>query len=69
MREIELRTSSHEFVAVVEILPFPDKGLPEVVVWGERTFIRTPDVARNRPVYTEGLTVLSLTPSPGMPLS
>jgi hypothetical protein len=69
MREIELRVSTGEFVAVVEIPPFPDQGLPEVVMWGVRTFLRTPEPkeAPGRPVYTEGFAVMSLTPSPGKP--
>ena len=42
MREVELWTAiGHEapaFVATVDIPPFPDKGMPQVIIWGDRTF-------------------------------
>jgi hypothetical protein len=69
MMEIELRTDQGHFVAVVEIPPFPDSGLPEVVVWGTRTFLlaRDAEPPTARVVYEEGFAVMSLTPSPGLP--
>ena len=70
MRQIELRTASHDFVAVVEIPPFPDAGLPEVVIWGSRTFSRVPDVQHlDRVVYAEVFACVALTPSPGLPVT
>lgn len=38
MREIELWTQTGEFVAVVDIPPFPDHAMPKVVMWGSRVF-------------------------------
>jgi hypothetical protein len=71
MREIELRTGTHQFVAIVEIPPFPDRGLPEVVVWGIRTFLISvvTDGDESRSIYTEVFAYMSLTPSPGLPVS
>lgn len=67
--DIELQSDHGDFVAVVEILPFP--RLPAVVVWGVRTF--TLHTAGERPaegalpVYREAFAFVSLTPSPGKP--
>lgn len=38
MREIELWTRDNQFVAVVDILPFDDGRMPDIVAWGERMF-------------------------------
>jgi len=68
LREIELCTSDGGFVAVVDVLPFPDKGMPRVVVWGSRTFWLDPErVQLERWVYSECFAVVSLTESPGRP--
>ena len=78
-REIELRASAgqrEDFVAVVEIIPFPDGRMPDVVPWGTRTFIQpSPDKHPSTPrksnegrwVYVEAFVVWSLTASPGLP--
>lgn len=62
MRRIELRTGGGDFVACVEILPFP-KG-PDVVAWGERLFVPRPG---ETDVYYEAFGITSVTPSPGLP--
>ncbi len=79
MREVELRVADGEFVAVVEVPPYPDEGMPQVVLWGERCFARldvegdvvvgwVPLVHRGRWVYGEASLTVSATPSPGLPL-
>lgn len=68
MREIELFTRDGNFVAVVDVLPFPDSGMPEVVMWGNRTFtagIKTQPHDGGRWRFTEAFAFVSLTPSPG----
>jgi hypothetical protein len=67
MREIELWTRDGNFVAVVDIPPFPDTGMPEVVMWGDRTFHNNAghQTESKRWVYNEVFLVVSLTPSPG----
>lgn len=67
MRAIELWTGQpkHHFVAVVDIPPFPDTALPDVVVWGTRTFRMYALGDHGRPRYLETFAVVSLTPSPG----
>lgn len=71
MRQVELWTGSNGgvrgFVAVVEILPFPDERLPDVIVWGERTFKNYAIGMHGRPRYVEAFAVVSLTESPGRP--
>lgn len=75
MREIELYTADGHFVAVVEIAPFPDNGMPDVVGWGDRVFTRwrqNTDVLADgwkagRWPYQEAFGVVSFTPSPGLP--
>ena len=66
MRRVELFVGSGEYVATVEIAPFPDKGMPRIIVWGERFFaLRNP--CYDRPwAYEEVFTVVSFTPSPGL---
>lgn len=70
MRRIELFTQGSEggFVAVVEIAPFPDRGMPDVVLWGERTFMiaRGLTGSHGRQIYREAFAFVSLTPSPGI---
>lgn len=67
MRRIELLTQEGEFVAVVEIAPFPDTGMPEVVMWGDRVFTRRGAQSTDTSwVYVESFAVVSLTPSPGL---
>lgn len=73
MRRIRLETSNREtgggaFVAVVEILPFDDLCLPQVVVWGDRAFALHALAGEPLPVYREVLAIVSLTPSPGLPV-
>lgn len=73
MREVELRTRDDEFVAVVDILPYLDHGMPDVIAWGSRLFysrtlkgfVVTPP---HRWVYLEAFAVTSFTTSPGRPL-
>lgn len=62
MRQIELYTQAGEYVATVEILPYTDGGMPKVVLWGARTFMRESDLH-----YSEVFATVSLTPSPGLP--
>lgn len=63
MRRIELKTEGGHHVAFVEVMPFLTG--PAVVMWGSRTFVcwnpKEPDV------FCEAFTVVSLTPSPGLP--
>lgn len=69
MRNIELFTTDNHYVATVEVLPFPDKGMPRVVIWGERTFLWDPSTYEygDRPWrYHECFASVSLTPSPGL---
>jgi hypothetical protein len=74
MRDIELWTRDGHFVAVVEILPFPDDKLPEVILWGARFFLKhdigvgvvVPQAGPSPPPrYDECFCHVSLTPSPG----
>lgn len=72
MRNIELWTSGGEYVATVEIPPFPDHGMPKVVTWGVRCFVNNkpyPDTLRpEKPwAYNECFAVASVTESPGLP--
>lgn len=68
LQEIELWTADVEFVAVVDILPFPASSMPEVVGWGDRVFKRGCRPAKGeRWRYYEAFAVVSLTPSPGRP--
>ena len=54
-------------MAVVDVLPFPDSGMPLVVTWGIRTFVTNPSFQTEgvRWVYKECFAVASLTASPG----
>lgn len=61
MHRIELQTSGGDFVAFVEIAPFPPGREPDVVTWGIRTFAK-----RTRDLYVEAFAVVSVTPSPGL---
>jgi len=54
-------------VAWVEIPPLPNSQLPNVVLWGTRTFVRDNYAPDAIPVYREAFAVASLTPSPGLP--
>jgi hypothetical protein len=63
MNKIELRTATDEFVAVVELPPFPPEAMPEVVLWGSRVF----KLAGGPLNYREVFACVSLTPSPGLP--
>lgn len=85
MREVELWTADGHFVAVVDIPPFPDRGMPKVVMWGSRVFalalsnppypqeseLRTDGMwaIAGRWPYREAFAVYSLTPSPGRPMA
>ena len=69
MREVELRsTDGAHFVAVVEIVPFPDRGMPDMVAWGDRVFLNKEETqpTSGRWVYREGFAVVSFTKSPGI---
>ena len=59
MREVELWTADDHFVAVVEIAPFPDRGMPEVVRWGDRVFIQvvTPSLPDGEFTWEDGTKV------------
>lgn len=72
MQRIRLELPDGSYVATVEIVPFPDRpgqgegsGLPDVVMWGTRFFVRWPTCTRN--TYVEAFAHASLTPSPGLP--
>lgn len=84
MRKIELWTEDHtarnpaagqdgkpHYVATVEIAPFPDKGMPTVVMWGNRVFHLNPEQVQYSDgapwKYQECFCVVSLTTSPGLP--
>jgi len=69
VRDVELQAGDGRFVAIVEIAPFPDAGLPRVVAWGARVFVRPerPSLAERMPIYVEAFAVVSFTPSPGKP--
>jgi len=61
MERIQLLTATGHHVAYVEIVHFPPKHKPDVVLWGTRVFVRGPSDA-----YVEAFAVASLTPSPGL---
>ena len=76
MRKVELQTRDRKFVAIVEIVPFPDRGMPDIVAWGERVFIRgdynSEGIHVTMPAdqpwpYVEAFAHVSFTPSPGLP--
>jgi hypothetical protein len=71
LRQIELLTEDGGYVATVEVLPFPDRGMPRVVMWGVRTFVRASSAPLPRAEkpwpYIECFAAASLTPSPGLP--
>ena len=62
MERIQLLTAIGQHVAWVEILQFPPGNEPKVVTWGARIFVRGADAT-----YVEAFSVVSLTPSPGLP--
>lgn len=76
MRTVELQTRDGKFVACVEITPFPDPGMPEIVAWGDRIFLRS-DYRNDGEVvtmpggkpwpYREVVAHISFTKSPGLP--
>lgn len=66
MIKIELQTWETDFVAIVEILEF--QILPELIVWGQRFFIRWKESNTKIPVYCEARRfAVSFTRSPGLP--
>lgn len=76
MRVVRLVTGKDwGFVARVEIVPFPDDGMPGVIMWGDRMFTCadfTGAEAQRRQAgaewtYVEAFAFVSVTPSPGMP--
>jgi hypothetical protein len=72
MRKIELITANGGYVATVEIPPFPDQSLPQVVMWGDRCFTKSgthyvdPKQPEKPWSYFECFAVASITPSPGV---
>jgi hypothetical protein len=71
MRVINLQRaigSGRQMVAAVEINPYPDAGMPAVVLWGSRVFVhRGEHDSLERWIYVEVFSDISLTPSPGLP--
>lgn len=67
MLKVELFTNTHEYVATVEIPPFPPDTLPHVVLWGTRVFTLVQPPSTSRVQYVEQFACVSLTPSPGLP--
>lgn len=66
MRRVELRLRGGEHVAFVEILPY--QVGPDVVIWGERVFVsQFPLNAHPEGVFFEASSLVSFTPSPGLP--
>ncbi len=59
MQRIQLFTKAMEYVATVEIPPF--KEMPDIVRWGNRTFLKSSDTQ-----YKEVFEAISLTESPGL---
>lgn len=71
MKVVRLVVSTGGFVADVEIAPFLDRAMPDVVMWGDRVFVRQGAPGRKTDghwVYSEAFAVVSLTPSPGLPV-
>ncbi len=69
MRKVELLTRIGDYVATVEIPPFPDAGMPKVVMWGARTFVCDrfyPELGEEPWPYLECFAAVSLTESPGL---
>lgn len=66
MREIELQPGGR-LMAIVEIPPYVDSAMPDVVAWGDRVFQKTGATCGGRAVYREAFAVVSFTPSPGIP--
>lgn len=64
MKRVELRTDSGDFVAMVDVPPFPSRYDPCVVIWGDRVFVLDDEISG---AYIEAFAVTSLTPSPGFP--
>jgi hypothetical protein len=71
MREVELWTADDNFVAVVDIFPFLDQGMPKVVLWGSRVFHIDDEPATIDSAkpwrFKECFAIYSLTASPGRP--
>jgi len=74
MRQVELQTEDGEFVAVVEIPSFSDKGMPDIILWETRVFQHATKSSANasispegRWIYLECSIAFSFTPSPGLP--
>jgi hypothetical protein len=71
MKRIQLMTSGNgaaqAFVAQVEVPPFDDKAMPDVVMWGSRAFVIHQLDASGLWIYREAFAFVSLTPSPGLP--
>lgn len=61
MRAIRLECTDGDYVATVQIPPFHDDKMPQVVMWGDRCFARA-----SIHVYRETFCVASVTASPGL---
>jgi len=67
MLTVHLLTSELEHVADVELTPFVDHMMPEMVMWAERCFMRHGKFRHGQWYYVEGFWVVSRTPLPGLP--
>ena len=67
MLTVRLLTSNLEFVADVELPPFIDRGMPEVVMWMERCFLRHGRYTEGPWFYIEAFWMVSPTSPPGLP--
>ncbi len=66
MRTISLYTKDEKFVANVEIAPFADDRMPEVVTWGIRCFLHDKTSIATVTDYFECFAYAAVTPSPGL---
>ena len=66
MLVVRLLTSDLEDVADVELPPYTDHGMPEMVMWMERCFLRHGKFSDGASFYIEGFWVASNTPPPGI---
>lgn len=66
---VALLTAGLRHVAWVEIPPFSDAGLPEVLLWDHRAFMRCAKFDDGHWAYREVFVYVSLTPPPGIGLT
>lgn len=66
MLAVRLLSNDLEFIADVELPPFHDHGMPEMVMWDQRCFLRHGKFSDGPWFYLEGFWLASPTPPTGL---